>query len=278
MPLLPPRDVPWNAAWWIAGAGLGIANAVRHHVRGYRTPRTFGSDDVDRTVDYVLGVMRTWQSAGLTQTGRHILEIGPGSDLGTGVALLAQGAATYTAIDRFPLARSDGQVEAAVGRRLGVDGRAMAANITYVVGTIPDLVVQGQFDVFLSNATLEHLSDVPRAFAWMATVAAPRAQHVHVVDAQTHMRWVRANDPWNILRYPNWMYERFMTYPGAPNRLLLSDYLAAARGADLNLSVVTADLADARYIRRVRPGLNGAFRERGDDLLRRSFTIAGHAR
>jgi hypothetical protein len=133
------------------------------------------------------------------------------------------------------------------------------------------------FNAFVSNATLEHLADIPGTFSWMKSLGAPGAIHVHVVDAQTHMRWVRPRDPWNILRYPKWMY-RMMEFPGAPNRMLVSDYLAEAKRAGLSLSFVAGDRADDEYLRRVRPFLAGAFRDRtGHDLALLNFTLVGGA-
>ena len=109
----------------------------------------------------------------------------------------------------------------------------------------------------------------------MRSLGTPDAIHVHLVDAQTHMRWVRPRDHWNILRYPGWMYS-MMNFPGAPNRLLVSDYLAEAQCADLALSIVAEDRADEEYLRRVRPFLAGAFRDRaGGDLAFLTFALVG---
>lgn len=269
--------VAWNAGWFAAGVGLGMANMVRHRLVGYRRPRAFGRGDVERTIDYVLGVVQTWQRHGLEPRGRRILELGPGPDLGTGFVLVALGAESYTAVDRFPLAANDNAaLYAALGERLGVDAATMLQRIQYVVRGIP---MEGEltttFSAFVSNATLEHLADIPGTFLWMKSLEAPGAVHVHVVDPQTHMRWVRPRDPWNILRYPDWMY-RVMSFPGAPNRMLVSDYLAEAEHAGISMSIVAGDVADEEYLHRVRPFLAGAFRNRtGHDLTMLNFTLVG---
>lgn len=271
--------VAWNAGWTFFGAGLGVANAVRHRVRGYRTPRTFSPTDVERNVDYVLGVVDTWRQAGLDPGGRRILEIGPGPDLGTGLALLALGASTYVAVDRFPLALSETeQFRTALGERLGVDVRRLSSRATYVVGSIPDVDLEAGFDAIVSNAALEHLPDVPAAFSWMCEVGGTDATHIHVVDPQTHTRWLRTRDPWNILRYPAWFYDRAMAFPGIPNRLLASDYVAAAGAVGLRLSVVDGVSVDDAYVARIRPYLPPAFRGRPQmDLKLRSFNlVSGH--
>lgn len=269
--------IAWNAGWFTFGAGLAIANTARHRLLGYTRPRPFDQDDLGRTIDHVLGVVHRWQRSGLDPRDRRILELGPGPDLGTGFVLVALGAASYTAVDRFPLAADDNTpLYAALAGRLGVEVAATRQQMQYVVGAIP---MRGQlspsFDAFVSNAVLEHIADIRGAFAWMHSLGAPGAVHVHLVDAQTHMRWVRPRDPWNILRYPGWMY-RLMNFPGAPNRLLVSDYLAEANRAGLVLSVVPEDRADEEYVRRLRPFLAGPFRDRMEsDLASLTFTLVG---
>jgi hypothetical protein len=273
----PLGEVAWNAGWFAAGAGLGMANMVRHRLLGYRRPRPFAQGDVERTIDYVLGVVQRWQSSGLDPRGRRILELGPGPDLGTGFVLVALGAESYTAVDRFPLAASgDPDLYAALADRLGVDAAATLQLIQYVVDAIPaERELTASFNAFVSNATLEHLADIPGTFSWMKSLGTPGAIHVHVVDAQTHMRWVRPRDPWNILRYPNWMY-RLMRFTGAPNRMLVSDYLAQAQRVGIPLSIVAGDQADEEYLHRVQPFLTGTFRHRAaDDLASLNFTLVG---
>lgn len=267
----------WNAGWFVAGAGLAVANTVRHRFTGYTRPRPFDQRDLERTIDHVLGVVDRWQRNGLDPRDRRILEIGPGPDLGTGFVLIARGATSYTAVDRFPLALNDDlSLYAALGERLGVDVAATRERLRYVVGAIPMRgELSADFDAFVSNAALEHLADIPETFAWMTSLGDPRAIHVHVVDAQTHMRLVRTRDPWNILRYPARMYS-LMTFPGAPNRFLISDYLRAASQAGLSLSAVTEDPADADYVQRVRPFLARPFRVAADDdLSSLTFTLVG---
>lgn len=274
----PTFAIAWNAAWTIAGAGLAVANVLRHRLTGYRTPREFGPDDIARNVDYSIAVVDQWRRNGLDVSGRHVLEVGPGPDLGTGFALVALGAASYTAVDRFPLAEgAHAEFYQALGARLGADVDATLSQVRYVVGAIPTAIdPPDSFDAFVSNGTLEHLADMRSAFAWMASVAKPGAVHVHVVDAQTHMRWVRPRDPWNILRYPTGLYRLAMSFPGSPNRMLASDYVAAASPADIHLSIVAGTQIDAEDLRRVRPWLAGPFRGRGDEDLRLlTFTLVG---
>jgi hypothetical protein len=267
-----------NAGWMVVGAGLGLANAVRHRLTGYRNPRPFGPGDIARNVQYSLDVVDGWRQHGLEPAGLHILEFGPGHDLGTGFVLVALGAASYTAVDRFPLAnRVDPAFYQALAERMHAEVDATMQRMQYFVGERPSNVVPpGGFDAFVSNATLEHLDDVGSEFAWMASVGAPGARHVHLVDPQTHMRWVRSRDPWNILRYPAGFYRVALGFPGAPNRMLPSDYVADASRAGIRLAVVGGLQIDGERLRRVRPYLARDYRTRDDaDLQLLTFTLIG---
>ena len=107
--------------------------------------------------------------------------------------------------------------------------------------------------MIVSNATLEHIEDVPGLFRSLRRLAAPQARMVHHVDGQTHMRWIKDLDPLNILRYSDQTYGRLLDFPGAPNRLRADDYVGAARASDWRAASVVPDVcAEAGYLERTR--------------------------
>jgi hypothetical protein len=270
------RALASNVAWTVSGVALGLANTVRHRIIGYGRPRPFGPDDIMRNVDYSLDVVNRWRDRGLRPDGLHVLELGPGSDLGTGFVLVALGAASYTAVDRFSLATAvDPEFYRSLADRLNVGVDATLRRMHYTVGALSETVAPPTgFDAFVSNATLEHLEDIKSAFAWMASVGSPSAKHIHLVDAQTHMRWVRTHDPWNILRYPELIYRLALSFPGAPNRMLASDYVAEASRSGLRFEVLEETQMDPVRLRRIRPFLARVYRDRDDaDLRRLTFTL-----
>ena len=82
-----------------------------------------------------------------------------------------------------------------------------------------------------------------------------------------------------MLRYSEPVYRRLLDFPGAPNRLLASDYVKAAHDAGFELAVVIpAEVADASYIDGVRDGLANHFRARSDqDLGALDFAFVARA-
>ena len=271
-------EVAREAALFGLGLGMGAANTVRHRVRGYVNPRPFSANDVQRTIAHAVGIVdHLEEHGGISWREKRVLEIGPGSDLATGAVMTQRGATSYCAVDRFD---NRGQADPALYPELArVLGTAVDPTILNFCQTdFPALAdVTGEWDLIVSNATLEHIDEIPALFRRLAQLAARGASMVHHVDAQTHMRWIRDIDPWNILRYPRAVYDRVLRFPGAPNRLLAGDYVRAAQSAGwLDVAVQGGVRAGDDYLSRAR--LARPFRSAGPDLSFLTFTlVAGRA-
>lgn len=266
-------DAAREAAFFGLGLGLGAANTVRHRIRGYVKPRPFSASDVQRTIAHATTVVdRLEKDGGINWRGNRVLEIGPGSDLTTGALMIHRGASSYCAVDLFD---NRDQADPALYTELSryLEGAVDPAILHFCQTEFPELpALHGEWDLIVSNATLEHIERIPALFRRLAQLAGPGARMVHHVDAQTHMRWIREIDPWNILRYPNTVYDRVLRFPGAPNRLLAGDYVRAAESAGWSIASVEEDLAaDEEYLSRAR--LARPFRSAGADLRSLTFTL-----
>lgn len=261
-----------NLALHAAGLAMGTANTIRHNRQGYVTPRPFDAKDVQRTLDHAFEVVdRLERDGSVDWTGKRVLECGPGPDLTTGVIMVVRGAESYCAVDRFDnRAQASGSLYEALGQRL--DAAIQRERLGFVQATFPLLSeVTGPFELFMSNATLEHVEDVPTLFESLRRLSAPGGRMVHHVDARTHMRWIKDLDPLNILRFSDFTYDHLLQFPGAPNRLRASDYRRAAESSGWRVTgVVPAITAEAGYLRRLR--LARRFRD-ADDLELLAFTL-----
>jgi Methyltransferase domain len=266
-------DAAREAALFGLGLGMGAANTVRHRLRGYVNPRPFAASDVERTIAHAIGVIdRLQTTAEITWSGKRVLEIGPGSDLATGAVVLSRGASSYCAVDLFDNRdQADPALYPELSRVLGT--AVDPGELAFLQTAFPELPgLAGEWELIVSNATLEHIESIPALFRRLADLAAPGARMVHHVDAQTHMRWVREIDPWNILRYPTAVYDRVLRFPGAPNRLLAGDYERAARAGGWAEVSVRGDLrAEENYLSRTR--LARPYRSAGPDLRFLTFTL-----
>jgi hypothetical protein len=286
-----PKERP-GAILHAAGLAMMAANKVRRTFRRYDRPRPWSAKDVDRSVDYVFALFKNWQTgfrdAGLDPwlRGRHVLELGPGPDLGTGLVLLANGAASYVAVDRFPLLGSTPEafydallhrladapdvwraVEAYQSFRRGDAGGAL--RYVLLEGGIADGLPKEapSRDLWLSHAALEHVADPRPLLVALSGWCAPGAIALHHVDAATHSPWLRDADPLNILRYGDGLYGA-LSFPGTPNRWRSGRYVECFRGVgwDVVDNQQIHRLSD-RAIARARRGLAPEFRNLSDDEL-----------
>lgn len=263
-----------NSTYAALGLVLGAANAVRHRVEGYRTPRPFDESDVGTAVQYAQVVVDRLEGlGGIDWTGKRVLEIGPGSDLASGAVMMHRGAASYRAVDAFDNRRD---VDPKLWQRLA---EQLGANIDhtklhFTLATFPSLrELNGEYDLIVSNATLEHIPAIRELFGVLTRFARPGCMMVHHIDAQTHMRWIREQDPLNILRYSDPVYDRLLSFPGSPNRLRADDYKEAATVAGwADARIIPGRSADPHYIRKVQPRLAKQFRAR-EDLGMLNFTL-----
>ncbi len=228
----------------VLGLGfLGLAWS-KDKLRCYATPNTVSKFDIEGQIAYLLdtfGSLRRFMPPGFDLRGRDVLELSPGASRGNGVLFLAMGARSYHAIDVFNLAGDEDSIfydllldRFAEGtatdreRARAVASASGAREFGYAVGRdfdIPRLAGGRTFDLIVSCAAFEHYDSVPAAVAGLTQVARPGCEAIHIIDLQTHSRWIREHDPNNIYRYPEAIY-RLFRFPGQPNRLRPADYIA----------------------------------------------------
>jgi SAM-dependent methyltransferase len=228
--------------------GLGFLGLAwsKDRLRGYATPNTVAKSDVEGQIDYLIDIFSSLRRfmPHLDLRGRDVLELSPGASRGNGVLFLAMGARSYHAIDVFDLAanadpaiygrlldRFTEGTEADRGRARALAYSSGAREFGYAVGRdfdIPRLAEGRTFDLIVSCAAFEHYDSVPDAVASLTRVARPGCDTIHIIDLQTHSRWIREHDPNNIYRYPEAIY-RLFRFPGQPNRQRPVDYVRAFR-------------------------------------------------
>ncbi len=266
----------------LVGTGfLGLAWA-KNRIFGYATPNLVLPSDDEGRIRYVLDTFETWQRflpAGFDLRGKDVLEVSPGSSRGAGALFLAAGARSYHAIDAFGLAESE---DADFYPHLVARWRTARGDTDPVGPAIPDASVFSyavgrdfdiarlcggrSFDLIVSCAAFEHYPDIARAIAGQTAVARGGCVAVHVIDLQTHSRWVRDRDPNNIYRFTESFY-RLFAFPGQPNRKRPADYIAdfVANGwRDVQFTPVRTIAPDR--LGAATDGLARAFRKDDSDM------------
>jgi hypothetical protein len=244
-----------NLEMIILGLGfLGLAWS-KYRLRGYVTPNTVAKSDVEGKIAYLLDIfasLRRFMPPNFDLRGRDVLELSPGASRGNGALFLAMGARSYHAIDVFDLAASEDRdfyellldrfaegTEEDRERARAITSASDAGEFGYAVGRdfdIPRLAEGRTFDLIVSCAAFEHYDNVPGAVAGLTRVARPGCQTVHIIDLQTHSRWIREHDPNNIYRYPEAIYSS--GFPGSRTGNVLPTTCRRSRPRDGATSIL----------------------------------------
>lgn len=153
-----------------------------------------------------------------------------------GLAFLADNAASFTVIDRFPGDYGNANAlgwYAALEKKLG---RPVPPHTDPRIKTINDAAETvgeiGKFDIVCSHAVGEHVSDVA-AFARLThRTLAPNGVAVHVIDFSGH-HWHRENDPDLFRRFPDWLWQAMGSNRGLPNRVTPAAFLNHFKNAGM---------------------------------------------
>jgi SAM-dependent methyltransferase len=225
-----------NLFYWTAGLGFLALAKIKHRLQGY-TPKPFGLEDMDRCIKYDAAIVSKWlhylqeYSPSSSVGGKHILELGPGSDLGCGVLLATKGA-SYHACDVNSLATSVPQefyTKILASAKVTMPMEQAMEQVQYVVRDDFDFVAafgESFMDFVFSNAAFEHFDDIEKTVARMSKVCKDGAILVAEIDMQTHSRWIREKDPNNIYRFSDFIYNLFY-FRGQPNRKRPFEYKEA---------------------------------------------------
>jgi SAM-dependent methyltransferase len=234
-----------DLVYYTAGIGFLVLAKIKHTLRGYSTPKPFDISETDQCVAYDVKVVEHWLSQLRQYTrsdsflsGKNVLELGPGADLGIGSILLLKGAAAYNACDVNDLAtrtpdefyhalfkalsdtHSRAEIDAVKEQLVRLKG-GQRSQLNYVVRDDFDLAAafgRNTIELVFSQAAFEHFDDVNATVGQLSAVCKPGAVIVAEIDLQTHSRWIRQKDPNNIYRYPQGLYNAFW-FRGIPNRI-----------------------------------------------------------
>jgi len=273
-----------NGFYFLAGLAFLALAKIKNILKGYSSPKPFELSERERCIAYDIQVVEAWlahlrqyapEAANLA--GKQILELGPGSDLGVGITLLAKGCAQYNACDVNPLMKAvpDSLYEQLVReladknnaldigflREQWADAKAgKFSRLRYVLDPRFDLLSafgEESIDLVFSQAAFEHFDDMDETVSKLSAICKPGAVLVAEIDLKTHSRWIRDRDPNNIYRYPRWLY-RWFWFRGIPTRMRPCQYreIFARHGwTELRMIPLTtlADGADADS------GMNGRF-------------------
>jgi SAM-dependent methyltransferase len=265
-----------NWFYFCSGIVFLLLAKIKHHVSGY-SPMTLSMEATPECVQYDIDIVNDWL-AHLTEYAlsnglnpeikdKHILELGPGSDLGIGLYLLAQSAKKYTAVDVYDLVstsppqfyevlfdylKEKEKVNVSpLKQELEKTRTGKRDKLNYICRDdfdIEQALGSEKVDIIFSNAAFEHFNDIHETIRAVSSVASSGAVFVFSVDLMTHSRWIRSKDPNNIYRYPQGLYKLLSTR-STPNRVRPYQYAEALQEFGWENIQITpgAVLADDKY-------------------------------
>lgn len=225
----------------ISGLLFLLLAKVKHVLLGYSTPKDFDFNHTEKCVDYDVNVVDNWleylnlYSNGSTRVhGKVVLELGPGSDLGTGLYLSLMGADKYYACDvntlakHVPLEFYKKMADLLRGKnhkdsllQIPDDISLIVDKLNYIIHEDFDFaskIPECSIEIVFSQAAFEHFDDIDSVIKQLSLVCKPGAVFVAEIDLMTHSRWIRDVDPNNIYRYNDRVYNMFH-FKGIPNRV-----------------------------------------------------------
>lgn len=179
------------------------------------------------------------------RTADHVLEVGPGDNIGVALRFAAAGARQVTILDKFvPLQtttfhrqlyqdlrgrlRQDEQRRFDEAIDLSASVRPNPARVMYVERGIEEadgLIPPGSVDLVVSNAVLEEVYDTDRMFAAIDRVLAPGGMQIHKIDLSDYGMFSKhGHHPLEFLTVPDPVYRYMVESTGQPNRRLVDYY------------------------------------------------------
>jgi SAM-dependent methyltransferase len=259
-----------NIFFYIVGIVFLALAKTKNIIKGYSSPKPFDISEYERCAEYDTNVVEHWLSHLHKYTKmnindfikeKNVLELGPGSDLGIGLCLIAKGCSQYNACDVNNLIEStpdsfyeyffkklenmDNKIDINfLQNQLTEAQKGNASRLNYIVSEDFDLIStfgEETIDVVFSQAAFEHFDNINATISQLSSVCKTGAILVTEIDLMTHSRWIRDKDPNNIYRYPNFVYNAFW-FKGIPNRVRpfqYKDALERCGWTDISITPLT---------------------------------------
>lgn len=285
MKIIKIKDIK-NWQYYIVGAFVLILLFIIHKVIGYKMPRPFSMNQINRAIDYDFRVVDVWikyyskySKNENTLKDMVVLELGPGPDLGVGIILLAMGVKKYVALDVNELATSvpiefynqlfnnlkqkypecDVQY---LREQLNKCYMGEDSALNYIVDNKFSISkIDNKFDIVFSQASFEHFKDVRKTIQELNSVVNENCILVTEIDLRTHTPWIRDRDPLNIYRYKNSFWNLFK-FDGIPNRIRAFEYkeILEENGC-IGIEIEPLTILEKEYVEKIKLSLNKKFRE-----------------
>lgn len=290
-----------NNFYYTAGLILLFLNKIKHLIEGYTNPRTFNINKSEEAIKYDFEVVDNWMyhlrkytDEDFSLKNKTILELGPGADLGVGIIILMLGAKKYNSIDVNNLVKSVPDIfykklfhhikkipvrEKGVSylkHQLELTAQSKNNKLNYVYNKNFDLskFKTEDIDLIFSQAAFEHFDDVNKTINSLGKIVKSGGILIAEIDLKTHTRWIRDEDPLNIYRYNNFIYNLFK-FKGSPNRLRPYEYKnILEQNGWKNIKIEPRYSIEREYLSKIELSLNDKFKNKVNQMDYLSIIIS----
>lgn len=280
-----------NFFYYLLGLTFMSLNKIRYALLGYHHPRPIAKSEIAKNVQYskdviinFLSNLRREINLDYNLEGKACLEIGPGSDFGTGLLTLSKGARSYIGVDRFHLLSFNGDFYDALGESLEYNqqeliksvilgikksiqanekGEIAVDNFSYLNTPFEKVGerLEAKQDLIFSQAVLEHTYSPEKVFEQIYELLNDGGIMIHEIDMATHTSLLHEWDVLNILRYSEKVYST-LKFQGSPNRLRISDYQKIVEKLGFkDIKVIPLTQLSLEQVEKIKPGLSCKYRQ-----------------
>jgi len=226
---------------------------------------TIDNYSTNEMVDYCERIVEKYKKFGnINLFRKNILEIGPGRTLGVAALFVIKGANEVISVDKFNCLRKDDEIILKkLCNKYNKDYQKILKKIGYMSGVgieEVDRFLNKKFDVIISNAVLEHLSDLKRAIYQMSKMIKSQGIMVHEVDLACHNRFAKIH-PLYFLTFSDKQWSKMGSNVGQPNRYRFSHYLAFLKDAGFTIKAIEiTKKIRSTEVEEIRDSLNEKFK------------------
>ncbi len=201
-----------------------------------------GAHEGPRAVDYFRGVVSDYEQIAVHTgvvsdakelfRGRKVLELGPGDTRAVALMAKLRGARQVDGLDAFDITSRDerylrGIYEPLMERDGETGGFPRARELLRDTRMLHDRerlrASDARYDLVISRAVLEHVTDLDGLFEDLARVTTPDAVQIHKVDLRCHGN--KFDHELDFLMFPEMVYRAMASHTGMPNRVRVPGYL-----------------------------------------------------
>lgn len=282
-----------NSLNYTFGLTLMMLNKIRRELKGYTSARGFNFDDIERAINYDFRVIKRWmdyleayQKGASVFSGKNILELGPGADLGIGLTLIADGANSYHAMDvhnlventpgvfyehLFKILEADPNLKTDIStlrHQLSQHQKGQNDRLNYISQSDFDLSAfkNKNIDLVVSNSAFQQFDNPAKTINQLSRIAASGALFIALIDLKTHTRWINKRDPLNIYRYPESIYKPLM-FRGSQNRIRPFEFKQQLEAAGWeNIKIFPRIRLEKSYLNSVNLSLHPKFQSEENQM------------